>query len=279
VETGTGTFGLNLVDNVKRGPLCDATDHYFHRTACTPLFTSSDLCGGCHALERHDGSLDLSVHGEYAEWKAGPFGPGHGDLACQSCHMPARAGQIAEGWDGRDKFSDHQTLGDDDGLVTHALRLALRGTPTAGDGLALHLVVHNEGAGHAVPTGLPGRRVRVEVRTLAEDGAQLDRWTHEYGMFVVDDAGNVAPFYRATRVERDDRIAPGTERTHDFALAAATATRIEVRVVWHAVPDELAARYGIAAAPQRELASATIDLPPPGKARRRMLARAIEIPS
>src|SRR5262249_41019201 len=31
-----GVFSLNLVDNTKYGPVCDAKNHYFHKVGCSP---------------------------------------------------------------------------------------------------------------------------------------------------------------------------------------------------------------------------------------------------
>jgi hypothetical protein len=262
----------------KLGPLCDAKGHYFHDVKCSPLFEQADLCAGCHTLERTtaDGT-GIAVHGEWREWMGGPFGPSGSDTQCQSCHMPARDGEVAEGWNNRTRFSDHGTLGAGDSLVRSALKVALALAPVPGkrDALRISAEIANDGAGHHVPTGLPDRRMRFEVRTVAADGREIDRWEHEYGKRLVDTAGEEAPFYAATRMLSDDRIAPGETRKHVFELTDGDAVRIEVRVVWRPLPHSLAARLGVQPAPDRELVSGSIELPR-GSARRRNRVEVIE---
>ncbi|HWB82106.1 MAG TPA: hypothetical protein VG755_44390, partial [Nannocystaceae bacterium] len=198
-----GRLVLNTTDNVKRGPLCDARDHYFHRVACEPMFERSEMCAACHTLSRHAGATTIAVHGEYEEWKASPLGPAGSDASCQSCHMPSRDGEVAEGWEGRARHSAHGGATS----TSSPLQVALTLQPAADGRIAVVANVTNADAGHALPTGLPGRRLRIAARVVDGSGAELDRWEHVYGTWLVDDAGNEAPFYSATRVAKDDRIA------------------------------------------------------------------------
>jgi Cytochrome c554 and c-prime len=277
VELGEerGRLILDPADNVKRGPLCDARDHYFHRVACVPMFEKSEMCAGCHSLARHAGATKIVVHGEYDEWKASPFGPAHGDASCQSCHMPSRPGAVAEGGDGPQRFSLHAWRPGELGNRS-PLQVVLTMKPE-GSRVTVLAAVHNDGAGHSLPTGLPGRRLRIEARTIDVDGNELDRWEHTYGTWLVDERGREAPFYAAARVQRDDRIAAGATREHHFALAAPHAARLELRLVQRALTETLAERFGIAAPAETLLAAGTIEIPAPGRARSKRLASAIEV--
>lgn len=268
-----GRLILNPADNIKRGPLCDARDHYFHRVACVPMFERSEMCAGCHTLSRHSGAATIAVHGEYEEWKASPLGPSGSDASCQSCHMPTRDGEVAEGWDGPQQHSAHGTAA----TSSSPLHVALTLRPAADGRIAVVANVKNADAGHALPTGLPGRRLRIAARVVDESGAELDRWEHVYGTWLVDDAGNEVPFYAATRVAKDDRIAAEATRAHEFVLAAPGAARLELTLAQRAICEPLAERIGIAAPDERVLATATIDIPAPGAARRRRFARPLEV--
>lgn len=272
---GAGRLVLSPSDNVKRGPLCDARDHYFHRVACVPMFERSEMCAGCHSPSHHTPTGSIAIHGEYDEWRASPFGPSGSGAACQSCHMPSTDGAVAEGWADHERFSAHGPIA---GVAParsplHVV-LAMR---AKGEHIAIDATISNRDAGHSLPTGLPGRRLRLDVRTLDADGGELDRWTHEYGTWLVDEAGREAPFYAAARLERDDRIVAGGKREHELVLHAPGAVRLELRLTRHSVSEPLAARLGIARPEQRELAIGSIDIPAPGPARRRKLATPLEV--
>lgn len=268
-----GHLVLNATDNVKRGPLCDARDHYFHRVACVPMFERSEMCAGCHTLSRHAGAATIAVHGEYEEWKASPLGPSGSDASCQSCHMPSRDGEVAEGWDGPQRYSAH---GNPTPSVS-PLRVALTLKPAADGRIAVVAHVRNADAGHALPTGMPGRRLRITLRVVDGSGAELDRWEHVYGTWLVDDAGNEVPFYAATGIAKDDRIAAEASREHELTLGVPGAARLELTLAQRAISEALAERLGIVVPDERVLATATIDIPAPGAARRRRFAQPLEV--
>lgn len=273
---GRGRLVMNPGDNVKRGPLCDARDHYFHRVACVPMFERSEMCAGCHSLSRHAATGTIAIHGEYDEWRASSYGPSGSDAACQSCHMPSVDGAVAEGWSGHERFSAHGPLAGAP-PARSPLRVVLALRPQPGDRIAIDATVSNEAAGHSLPTGLPGRRIRLEARTLDGEGRELDHWSHDYGTWLIDESGREAPFYSAAKVERDDRILSGGTRRHELVLRAPGAVRLELRLSKLAVSEPLAARLGIAEPEIRELALASIDIPASGAARRRKLATPLEV--
>src|SRR5690606_10521248 len=75
--------------------------------------------------------------------------------------------------------------------------------------LAVTVAVHNKNAGHAVPAGLPERRIVVRARVVDRSGTVVASDARAIGRSLVDSAGKEAPFWRAARVASDTRIQPG----------------------------------------------------------------------
>ena len=88
----------------------------------------------------------------------------------------------------------------------------------------------NKGAGHAVPTGMPGRRVILELEMRDSDGKTLTG-RRSYGAFYADAKGDTITrdsgyFGKDVRLLSDSRIRPDERRTEGFRFpvpAAATA--------------------------------------------------------
>ncbi len=171
-------------------------------------FTNGELCAGCHQYDQPALSDALTpdaarwpsgalpVHSTFEEWRASPYA----DVApCQSCHMPpltdvlnsadlqidsAAAGSIAAAWPRPPgAVRSHAFLGPrtDDGPLLGLALFASVATVQTGDNLHVEVTVTNVGAGHAVPTGEPGRAVFVavdarcaEARLLPVGGDAID---------------------------------------------------------------------------------------------------------
>jgi len=240
-RTGAG-FDLDVLDNTRYGALCDAKNHYFHKVGCAPVFRDSRQCGSCHLYyERAEGGADLPVFTEYEEWEASLAGSI--SETCQDCHMPATAEEAAVGAGVRPGVAHHGFMGPPS-LHEHAL--GWRVTATGGSGV-LHVQVElkNEKAGHAVPTGMPGRRVVLRVRVTA-GGKTLDAAERVYARVLVDEGGAEVPFYRAVRVASDRRIAAGAAAKEAFDLQAPDAPgELEVTVVRAEMSSTVSAAVGL----------------------------------
>lgn len=159
-------------------------------------FTNGELCAGCHQYDQPALSDALApdlarwptgalpVHSTFEAWRASP----HADVApCQSCHMPPltdvlnaadlqidseAAGTIAAGWPRPPgSVRSHAFLGprtEGGPLLGLALFVTVDASQV-GDQLHVELTVTNVGAGHAVPTGEPGRAVIVLVDARCAD--------------------------------------------------------------------------------------------------------------
>jgi hypothetical protein len=248
-----GTFRLAIDDMIKYGPRCDLDDHYFHRMGCSPEHRDAAICGSCHWWEPRG----LPVLTEFADWRAGPQAAE--GIACQDCHMPKGRAALATGSPVRAGVPHHGLLGLADDLRRRALGLVVTARPD-GDALAVEVTVRNNNAGHAVPAGLPERRVVVRARLIDGKGAEIAAESQALGRTLVDAAGAEAPFWHATRVASDTRIAAGSSRSVTFALPAARDGAIEIDVVYRGLPDAIAARLGVTEIEEHPMARATLKL-------------------
>ena len=90
-----------------------------------------------------------------------------------------------------------------------ALGVAIR-PDRIGDELSLSVELTNRGAGHAVPTGMPGRRIVLELEVTTSDGLSFDD-LRTYGKYFQNAEGktisHVADYFgRGVRLESDTRI-------------------------------------------------------------------------
>jgi hypothetical protein len=213
------------------------------------------------------------VFTEYADWKAGPLAAE--GMQCQGCHMPDEKSALAIGSPVRTGVPHHGLLGLASDLRTRALGLDVR-AEAAGQGISLKVTVHNNNAGHAVPAGLPERRVAVTITTRDASGAAIATETTQLGRKLVDAAGGETPFWRAVRVDSDTRITVGGQWTSTTMIPAATAKTVDVDVVYRGLSDSIAKQLGVTDVEQHPMVHATLKLgslpatvsvkpPPPGK--------------
>jgi hypothetical protein len=144
-------------------------------------------------------------------------------------------------------------------------RRALQGraeVEMTGEWIRTKVTIVNQGAGHSVPTGSPERRLVLRVFTRDEALRELGASTKSYGRFLVDSAGAPAPFFSAARVERDNRLRPGEERSELIELPAGTARRLRVEVVWWRCDPLVTARWYDGACEQDLLLFGEVTLAP-----------------
>jgi hypothetical protein len=250
---GGGTFRLAVDDMVKYGPRCNLKDHYFHRMGCSPEHREAALCGTCHWWEPRG----IPVLTEYADWKAGPAA--EKGLPCQGCHMPKSRAEIATGSPVRKGVPHHGLLGLASDLRRRALGLEVTVKEDAG-ALAVAVTVQNHNAGHAVPAGLPERRLLVRARVLDAAGTEVASDSRQLGRKLVDAAGHEAPFWRAVKVASDTRIPVGGSWQDTLRIAAANAGTLEVDVVYRGMPDAIAKELAISEIEEHPMVKAKIRL-------------------
>lgn len=206
----------------KRGPY-ELVGTMGHKKAYSELHTKAEFCGGCHEVINPNG---FAVMDTYEEWKAGPY-PGLG-TQCQSCHMAQEFGAPAVtmgDFQSKMKVTAHRFLGGHSLInITRAATLSLLLSPSE-HGVSAAVYITNAESGHRLPTGIPARKVILELRVLDSAGELLDTRTVEYRRILRDAEGNEIPndriedmFLKAASVKSDNRIAPKETRREEFDI-------------------------------------------------------------
>ncbi len=147
------------------GPISDPAENSFHASQFAPMFTTSELCSGCHNVVNPRG---VNIENTFNEWESSPAAAE--GKQCQDCHMPAYEGPAAVGGPQR-TVHRHFFVGVDVALVDFPererqremvealLRSAAEMTveapdsAVAGDRFLLPVRITSKTAGHALPTG------------------------------------------------------------------------------------------------------------------------------
>jgi hypothetical protein len=262
-------FRLAIDDMVKYGPRCDLADHYFHRMGCSPEHKQALVCGSCHWWEPNG----LPVFTEFADWRDGPAAKA--GVACQACHMPKEKAVIATGSPARTGVPHHGLLGLAADLRKRALAVQVAVRDDGGQ-VVVEVTLTNETAGHHVPAGLPERRIAVRARVRDRAGVELGSQLRELGRTLVDASGAEVPFWLATRVSADTRIAPRASWKDQLAFAAPGAGTVEVEVVYRGLSMAVAQQLGVEVEEQ-VLATAKVPFGAPTAGGRAKLPRTVTI--
>jgi hypothetical protein len=203
---------------VKRGPIRDAAS-IGHETAYSPLHTSALVCAGCHEFENAEGTPVITTYSEWQRSAAGKEG-----RTCQSCHMTVARADVVDPKVKRaaEEVNLHQMPGGHSlSQLNKAVEVAMSGA-WRDDGLGLTVRLANRGAGHAVPTGMPGRRLVLALAVRTTDGRSFEA-RRLYTKTFRDGAGRPitrdgAVFGPGVRLDDDSRLGPDEERTETFTF-------------------------------------------------------------
>jgi hypothetical protein len=226
--------------NIKRGPYKDA-DPSEHGVAYSELHLSAELCASCHEYAGPNGVEILSTYSEYLE---GPY-PAR-KVPCQGCHMPIVMANVVDPKVKRDPrafINLHKMPGG------HSLEQLRRGVDLDWDvirkmpgELLVRVAVSNIAAGHRIPTGMPTRKLVLEVEARTQSGRVFQK-RQVFQKIVVDEEGLVITkdgemFTRAHSVRYDNRIHPGERRVEGFLLPVATTepAQLTARLIYQAQP-------------------------------------------
>ncbi len=209
------------LDGVKRGPLADA-ESPVHEVAKSELHQSAEFCAGCHEYANEDGLLIFST---YSEWRLSPQAAE--GTTCQHCHMPLQPGNTVRpdlGL-GREGINLHNISG---GHSPEQIRKAATATllrverqqPTSA---VIEIEVANVGSGHSIPTGLPTRKLVLEV-TVYVGGREVRHFERVYQRALLDaNRKLITEDHRvildARSVLEDNRIKPGERRLERFVTS------------------------------------------------------------
>jgi hypothetical protein len=222
------------VGPVKRGPIEDAAS-MAHEVLFSPLHKGPLICAGCHEYANPDGAAIITTYSEFKESPASREGG-----SCQSCHMSRTKADVVDPRVKRVAGSEvnlHQMPG---GHSLEQLQKALSLKYQAkreGDTLSIEVSLTNKGAGHAVPTGMPGRKVILEVRAQA-GGEEAHEERRIYSKVFKDAQGSVitrdsAYFAAGVRLHTDRRIRPGETRVEVFKFPAPAGESVALSVKLH----------------------------------------------
>ncbi|MFQ5671215.1 MAG: multiheme c-type cytochrome [Acidobacteriota bacterium] len=227
------------VGRVKRGPIPDA-ESPGHEVAYSPLHAGSLVCAPCHEYVNGEGTPIMTT---YSEWKSGSAA--RDGSSCQTCHMGLTRANVV---DPRVKrvagaaVNLHQVPGGHSLEQLHrALSLSME-PRRSGDRLELRIRIVNRGAGHAVPTGMPGRRVILDLlvetsagKTYREKQVYEKSFLSADGRVILHDSGFFAP---GVALQADTRIQVDEHRQEmfTFPLSAGDTAYVTVRLHYEHAP-------------------------------------------
>lgn len=207
------SFSVTL-DGAKRGPLRN-TSSPAHRVQRSELHESSELCAACH---QYTNTAGLPVLTTYDEWKLSP--QSRAGKNCQHCHMPMKPGTTVRTGLGvqRASINLHDISGMHSteqvrGAVVGRLRSIERTSPNLAE---VVVEIENVGSGHSVPTGLPTRKLVLDV-TVFCNGQTVKQIQRVYQKILLDDHGipiqeDHRAMLDARSVLKDTRIQAGERR-------------------------------------------------------------------
>ncbi len=211
------TLGLS-----KQGPLQDSRSP-IHETRFNALFENSQFCAGCHEYQNENGTKLIET---YSEWKAGPY-PAQGKT-CQSCHMKKSPGQIVDSAiapSSRNEISAHDFAGGHSlSMRAKSLTLSIESVTAVRQKLSITVLLKNQGAGHKIPTGLPSKKLILQISIKSKNGNWVETQQRIYQKVMVDPQGNRLTddaeimTSDSVRVTSDNRLAPREERQEKFVF-------------------------------------------------------------
>lgn len=233
-----------------------------HPTQPSKFLLSSELCGTCHRFG-HPVS-GMAIQDTYVEWKHSPYAAK--GIRCQDCHMPAYSGQAAAEGKERAELHAHVFLGGHTEMIRKAATLQVSSDWNQKDRketLNVSVGITNAGAGHLIPTGIPGiREMWLEVSAFSKD-QQPATEKRSLGLELLDQAGEPAMPWDAVRFGRDTRLGPKKTRQEvfHFKMNKPGEVRVEAKLLERLI-SESAARYaGISATPAMSMAEVVVTFP------------------
>ena len=240
---------------VKRGPLPDAQPT-IHEAAYSELHTDSLFCAGCHEYTNEKGGHVLST---YTEWKKGPY-PAQ-KFNCQTCHMQIYfsslvVNPVSQKLNRKLINLHHVPGGHSPEQLKRALAIEITDIIRASNRMIVNIRVVNQ-SGHAVPTGLPTKEMRLQVDAKPSDGGKSHHDERVYQRVLVNEKGEelnneARLFMEAKRVRKDTRLKPGESRLEQFTFPITPGTKalVTAKLVYTAThegyhPDEITEVYSL----------------------------------
>ncbi len=217
METAIPTIS-NDPGNVMRGPF-DNISSPAHKIKESEVHKTAKICGSCHEMKGKNG---VTILGTYSEWKESSYSKE--GIKCQNCHMPEMFGVNDVNPDVKktNNFAkDHSVFGGHSQIKLNKAATISSKIEDNGDKIIVNTTVFNRESGHKIPTGIPSRKIILEVNLLNEKNEVVSSQSRAYRKVLVDEAGkeleNIKDiFFYAARVLSDNRIAPKEARKETF---------------------------------------------------------------
>jgi hypothetical protein len=207
---------------VKQGPLNDSKSPA-HQTRFNELYRQSLFCKGCHEQKSSRGVPMIAT---WSEWKESPY-PDKG-ITCQKCHMekiPGKTVTASVQKNTRHQISNHDiAAGHSLSKRRQALDIKIVSIDTHKNRIRVQVDLINTGAGHKMPTGLPVKKIILEVKVEDANGGHRQIQQRVYQKVVADAQGKAVTkvvdlmLGKATAVLSDNRIAPLESRRESFTF-------------------------------------------------------------
>jgi hypothetical protein len=205
---------------VKRGPIRNASS-MAHDVLFSELHTQSLVCGPCHEFSNSEGVPLMTT---FSEWKASSAA--RQNKTCQQCHMGETKANVVDPVIKRlpeAKVNLHEVPGGHSlSQLIKGVEVVLRPQRDAG-ALLLDVRLRNRGAGHAIPTGMPGREINLSVKVRTSEGGSFDERRSYRKTYVGAGGGEITRdssyFARGVKFVSDTRIQADESRTERFRFA------------------------------------------------------------
>ncbi|MFI5312035.1 MAG: hypothetical protein ACHQQ3_12420, partial [Gemmatimonadales bacterium] len=204
------------------------------------LHTKALVCAGCHEFRNGDGVPIITTYSEWEQSTAAKDG-----RTCQTCHMGLTRANVVDPKVKRlamSRVNLHEVPGGHSLEQLHkALAVSMRPSRDGND-LVLEIQIANKGAGHAVPTGMPGRRVTLAVNVRTSDGKTASE-KRTYARVLRDAAGKPIErdgqcFAPGVSLASDTRIGPDEQRveTLRFPIAPDATAQVMLQLTYEHAP-------------------------------------------
>jgi Cytochrome c554 and c-prime len=232
-----------------------------HPTKPSKFLLSSEICGTCHRFG-HPVS-GMPIQDTYAEWKSSPYAKE--GKRCQDCHMPAYAGRTTADSKERPELHAHVFMGGHTEMIRKAATIQIQSSwkGAAKESLQVAVSVANIGAGHMIPTGIPGiREMWLEV-SVVKGSQSVATEKRPFLLELFDHEGKPAMPWEAIRFGKDTRIGPRKSRVEQFSfkLASRSEVRVEAKLLERLVSEQAAKYAGVRATPAMPMAEAAEAVP------------------
>jgi hypothetical protein len=249
ISVGAYVYPRRGTTAVKYGRHPDANSPA-HQTEVSKFLISPEMCAVCHKFKHPIAGVE--VQNTYDEWLRGPYSKQQ--VRCQDCHMPAYNGTVAVGGKQRDEIHAHAFSGGHSEMVKKAATVTVWGTQKKGDRPKLTVTanVTNSGAGHTIPTGIPGiREMWLEVDVIGPLGEVMEQKRFRFAQRLVKKDGNDALPWEAFGKVEDNRIQPRQSRQNSFDVSLPGQlkgnVKIRARLVMALISESMSRRLSIQA--------------------------------